>query len=41
VELQTFSKILYRSMKLLLNVGGKKFRPPATLTIHGKYGFSG
>jgi NTE family protein len=34
VELQTFSKILYRSMKLLLNVGDKKFRPPATLTIH-------
>jgi NTE family protein len=38
VELQTFSKILYRSMKLLLNVGDKKFRPPATLTIHASDG---
>jgi NTE family protein len=37
-ELQTFPKILYRSMKLLLNVGDKKFRPPATLTIHASDG---
>ncbi|MDR3124063.1 MAG: patatin-like phospholipase family protein [Treponema sp.] len=38
LELQTFPKILYRSMKLLLNVGDKKFRPPATLTIHASDG---
>jgi NTE family protein len=38
LELQTFSKILYRSMKLLLNVGDKKFRPPATLTLHASNG---
>jgi NTE family protein len=38
MELQTFSKILYRSLKLLLNVGDKKFRPPATLTIHASDG---
>jgi NTE family protein len=38
VELQTFSKILYRSMKILLNVGDKNFRPPATLTIHASDG---
>jgi NTE family protein len=37
-ELQTFPKILYRSMKLLLNVGDKNFRPPATLTIHASDG---
>jgi hypothetical protein len=38
MELQSFSKILYRSLKILLNVGDKRFRPPATLTIHASDG---
>jgi hypothetical protein len=37
-ELQTFSKILYRSFKLLLNAGDKKLRTAATLTIHASDG---